>query len=67
MSLFRERLLARLALAHAVSPELVNKLLAWKHPGFYRSRMPMCTCPEKDVAPPWKTRDSGRDRGHGPA
>jgi hypothetical protein len=34
MSLFRERLLARLVLAHAISPELVKKLLAWKHPGF---------------------------------
>jgi hypothetical protein len=34
MSLFRERLLAGLALAHAISPELVKKLLAWKHPGF---------------------------------
>jgi hypothetical protein len=33
ISLFRERLLARL-LAHAVSPELVKRLLAWKHPGF---------------------------------
>jgi hypothetical protein len=34
MRLFRERLLARLVLAHAVSPELVKKLLAWRHPGF---------------------------------
>ncbi len=34
MSLFRERLLARLVEAHAVSPELVRKLLASKHPGF---------------------------------
>jgi hypothetical protein len=34
MSLFRERLLAGLALAHAISPELVRKLLAWRHPGF---------------------------------
>jgi hypothetical protein len=34
MRLFRESLLARLVLAHAVSPELVKKLLAWKHPGF---------------------------------
>jgi len=34
MSLFRERLLARLVLAHAISPELVKRLLAWKHPGF---------------------------------
>jgi hypothetical protein len=34
MGLFRERLLARLVEAHAISPELVNKLLAWKHPGF---------------------------------
>jgi hypothetical protein len=34
MSLSRERLLARLVLAHAISPELVKKLLAWKHPGF---------------------------------
>jgi hypothetical protein len=34
MSLFRKRLLARLVEAHAISPELVRKLLAWKHPGF---------------------------------
>ncbi len=34
MSLFRERLLARLVDSHAISPELVAKLLAWKHPGF---------------------------------
>ena len=34
MRLFRERLLARLVEAHAISPELVAKLLAWKHPGF---------------------------------
>ena len=34
MSLFRERLLLRLVEAHAISPELVRKLLAWKHPGF---------------------------------
>jgi hypothetical protein len=33
MGLFRERLLARLVLAHAISPELVQKLLAWRHPG----------------------------------
>jgi len=34
MGLFRERLLARLVEAHAISPELVKKLLAWRHPGF---------------------------------
>jgi hypothetical protein len=34
MNLFRERLLAKLIEAHAISPELVRKLLAWKHPGF---------------------------------
>jgi hypothetical protein len=34
MRLFRERLLARLALRHAISEELVLKLLAWSHPGF---------------------------------
>jgi hypothetical protein len=34
MRLFRERLLARLVNSHAISPELVAKLLAWKHPGF---------------------------------
>ena len=33
MSLFRERLLANLIEAHAISPELVAKLLAWKHSG----------------------------------
>ena len=26
--------LARLVLAHAISPELVKKLLTWRHPGF---------------------------------
>ena len=34
MSLFRERLLAGLVEAHAISPELVKKLLRWKQPGF---------------------------------
>jgi hypothetical protein len=34
MRLFRKSLLARLVLAHAISPELVKKLLAWRHPGF---------------------------------
>ena len=34
MRLFRERLLARLALKHAISQELVTKLMAWRHPGF---------------------------------
>jgi hypothetical protein len=34
MSLFRERLLRRLVEAHAISPELVKKLLAWRRPGF---------------------------------
>jgi len=34
MCLFRERLLARLLKAHAISRELVAKLLAWRHPGF---------------------------------
>ena len=34
MRLFRERLLARLALRHAISEELVKKLFAWPHPGF---------------------------------
>jgi len=34
MTLFRERLLARLVESHAISPQLVAKLLAWKHPGF---------------------------------
>ena len=34
MRLFRERLLARLLERHAVSQELVGKLLAWRHPGF---------------------------------
>jgi Transposase zinc-binding domain/Putative transposase len=34
MSLFRERILARLLERHAISPELVPKLLAWQHPGF---------------------------------
>jgi hypothetical protein len=34
MSLFRQRLLARLLDRHATSQELVGKLLAWRHPGF---------------------------------
>ena len=34
MKLFRERLLARLTLRHAISEELARKLLAWRHPGF---------------------------------
>jgi hypothetical protein len=34
MSLFRERLLARLLDRHAISQQLVRKLLAWRHPGF---------------------------------
>ncbi len=32
--LFRRPLLARLVEAHAISPELVARLLAWKGPGF---------------------------------
>jgi len=34
MSLFRQRLLARLLDRHAMSQELVGKVLAWRHPGF---------------------------------
>jgi hypothetical protein len=34
MRLFRDRLLARLVESHAISQELVAKLLAWRHPGF---------------------------------
>jgi hypothetical protein len=34
MNVFRERLLARLLDRHAISRELVRKLLAWRHPGF---------------------------------
>jgi hypothetical protein len=34
MRLFRERLLARLVEAHAISQELVSRLLSWRHPGF---------------------------------
>ena len=34
MSLFRQRLLARLLDRHAISQELVGKLLGWRHPGF---------------------------------
>jgi hypothetical protein len=34
MTLFRERILARLLDRHAISRELVQKLLAWRHPGF---------------------------------
>ena len=34
MALFRERLLARLLAARAISKQLVARLLAWRHPGF---------------------------------
>jgi Transposase zinc-binding domain/Putative transposase len=34
MRLFRERLLARLLHRHAISKELLDKLLSWRHPGF---------------------------------
>jgi hypothetical protein len=34
MTLFRERLLARLVESRAISKELVATLLAWRHPGF---------------------------------
>jgi hypothetical protein len=34
MTLFRERLLARLVESRAISKELVARLLAWRHPGF---------------------------------
>jgi hypothetical protein len=34
MKLFRERLLARLVERHAISEDLVRKLVAWPHPGF---------------------------------
>ncbi|HYN05564.1 MAG TPA: transposase zinc-binding domain-containing protein [Vicinamibacteria bacterium] len=34
MGLFRERILARLLDRHAISRELVQKLLGWRHPGF---------------------------------
>ena len=34
MTLFRERLLAKLVEKRAVSKELVAKLVAWRHPGF---------------------------------
>jgi Transposase zinc-binding domain/Putative transposase len=34
MTLFRERLRASLLDQHAISQELVRKLLAWRHPGF---------------------------------
>jgi hypothetical protein len=34
MRLFRERLLARLVDKHAISQELADKLLGWRHPGF---------------------------------
>jgi len=34
MKLFRERLLARLIERHAISSELAQKLLKWRHPGF---------------------------------
>ncbi len=33
MRLFRERLLARLVLRHALSQDLATKLMAWRHPG----------------------------------
>jgi hypothetical protein len=34
MTLFGERLLARLIECHAISEELARELLAWRHPGF---------------------------------
>jgi hypothetical protein len=34
MRLFRERLLARLVEKHAISQELVKRLMTWRHPGF---------------------------------
>ena len=34
MTLFRERILARLLDRHAISEEPVRKLLSWRHPGF---------------------------------
>ena len=34
MTLFRERLLARLVERHAISEHLARKLVAWTHPGF---------------------------------
>jgi hypothetical protein len=34
MRLFRERLLRSLLDQHAIAPELVQRLLAWRHPGF---------------------------------
>jgi len=34
LSPFRERILARLLDRHASSKELVQRLLAWRHPGF---------------------------------
>jgi len=34
MTLFRERLLARLIEKHALSQELASKLMSWTHPGF---------------------------------
>jgi len=34
MKLFRQHLLARLVLRHAISEELVVKLVAWRHPVF---------------------------------
>ena len=34
MTLFRERLLAKLVEKRAISKELVAKLVAWRHPGF---------------------------------
>jgi len=34
MTLFRERLLARLLERHAISEDLARRLLSWRHPGF---------------------------------
>jgi hypothetical protein len=34
MTLFRERLLARLIERHAISEDLARRLLSWRHPGF---------------------------------
>jgi hypothetical protein len=52
MGLFRERLLTRLVECHAISPEFVAKLVAWKHPGFcahvgLRRSQPRCVDVER--------------------
>ena len=76
MSLFRRRLLARLVEALAISPELVRKLLAWRHPGFSahvaepispEQKPRLGTPPPTSSAIPSPSRSSSTSTGRGPS